>query len=308
MVHWRRNIFKIPSGKQGKAFVQEMASLFLSYAEASTREKIALKAAMVMPALILQKPFKTSKSKDHVQCIERRLSIWKQGNFKGLLEEGRAIQGRFQPNRRVERTQTSQRFAELMGQGKIKEATRLISDGGGSRVLPLDEQVDEHRTVYDVLIEKHPEGAELQPDIIIETTGQSVHPVIFKEITGASIMEAALHTNGSAGPSGLDSHAWKRMCSSFQKASTDHCAAVAMVARRIAGAFVDPEPLAPLSACRLVALDKCPGVRPVGVGEVVRRIISKSILSVIRPEIRSLIGSSQLCAGQKVEVKRQSMH
>ena len=39
VVHWRRNIFKIPSGKQGKAFVQEMASLFLSYAEASTREK-----------------------------------------------------------------------------------------------------------------------------------------------------------------------------------------------------------------------------------------------------------------------------
>ena len=156
-----------------------------------------------------------------------------------------------------------------MGQGKIKEATRLISDGGSSRVLPLDEQVDEHRTVYDVLIEKHPEGAELQPDIIVEPTGQSVHPVIFKEITGASIMEAVLHTNGSAGPSGLDSHAWKRMCSSFHKASTDLCAAVAMVAPRIVGAFVDPIPLAPLSTCRLVALDKCPGVRPVGVGKVV---------------------------------------
>ena len=44
-------------------------------------------------------------------------------------------------------------------------------------------------------------------------------------------------------------------------------------------------PLAPLPACRLVALDKSPGVRPVGVGEVVWRIISKSILSVIRHEI-----------------------
>ena len=82
-------------------------------------------------------------------------------------------------------------------------------------------------------------------------------------------MEAVLHTNGSAGPSGLDSHAWKRMCSSFHKASTDLCAAVAMVAPRIVGAFVDPIPLAPLSTCRLVALDKCPGVRPVGVGKVV---------------------------------------
>ena len=38
VVHWRRNLFKIPSGGQGKAFVQEKASLFQSYADASARE------------------------------------------------------------------------------------------------------------------------------------------------------------------------------------------------------------------------------------------------------------------------------
>ena len=65
------------------------------------------------------------------------------------------------------------------------------------------------------------------------------------------------------------------------------------------GTFVDPGPLAPLTACRLVTLDKSPGVRPAGVGEVVRRIISKFILSVIRPEIRAVVGSPQMCVGQK---------
>ena len=89
------------------------------------------------------------------------------------------------------------------------------------------------------------------------------------------------------------------MCSSFQKASMDLCAAVAMTARRIASVFVDPGTLIPLTACRLVALDKCPGVRPIGVGEVVRRIISKSILSVIKPEIQAVVGSLHLCVGQK---------
>ena len=73
VVHWRRNLFKIPSGRQGKAFVQEMASLFQSYADASARERTVLKAAMVIPALILQKPFRTSKSKDHINCIEETL-------------------------------------------------------------------------------------------------------------------------------------------------------------------------------------------------------------------------------------------
>ena len=98
VVHWRRNLFKIPSGRHGKAFVQEMASLFQSYADASAREKIALKATMVLPALLLQKPFKTSKVKDHISCIERRHSLWRQGKFQALLDEGRAIQQRLQPN------------------------------------------------------------------------------------------------------------------------------------------------------------------------------------------------------------------
>lgn len=55
-VHWRSNIFKIPSGKQGKAFVKEMAHLFTCYAEGSSMGRIALKMAMIFPALVLQKP------------------------------------------------------------------------------------------------------------------------------------------------------------------------------------------------------------------------------------------------------------
>ena len=51
-------------------------------------------------------------------------------------------------------------------------------------------------------------------------------------------------------------------------------------------------------ACRLIPLDKNPGVRPIGVGEVLRRIIGKAILSVIKPEILSSAGNLQLCAGQ----------
>ena len=69
---WRRNLFKIPSSRQRKAFVQEMASLFQCYTDASAREKVALKAAKVLPALVLQKPSKISKSKDHIKCIERK--------------------------------------------------------------------------------------------------------------------------------------------------------------------------------------------------------------------------------------------
>ena len=62
--------------------------------------------------------------------------------------------------------------------------------------------------------------------------------------------------------------------------------------------YVDPAGLTVFTACRLIALDKCPGVRPIGVCEMVRRIIGKAILSVIGVEIQQSAGSLQLCAGQ----------
>ena len=70
----------------------EMAGLFQSYADGSAMEKISLNAAMVLPALLHQKPHLTSKTKDHINCIERRYRLWKEENFEALLEEGRVIQ------------------------------------------------------------------------------------------------------------------------------------------------------------------------------------------------------------------------
>ena len=47
-VHWRRNLFKVPSGKPGKSFVRELTRLFRAYAEGSALEGVALKAAMTI--------------------------------------------------------------------------------------------------------------------------------------------------------------------------------------------------------------------------------------------------------------------
>ena len=45
------------------------------------------------------------------------------------------------------------------------------------------------------------------------------------------------------------------------------------------------------TAWQLIPLDENPGVKPIGVGEVLRRIIGKAILSVIKPEIMSSAGN-----------------
>ena len=94
-VHWRRNIFLVPSGASGKDFVGEMARLFQAFADGSAMESIALTAAMAMPALLLQRPHSKSKAKEHRDCLNRRMNAWKEGDIEGLLREGRAIQSQF---------------------------------------------------------------------------------------------------------------------------------------------------------------------------------------------------------------------
>ncbi len=56
-------------------------------------------------------------------------------------------------------------------------------------------------------------------------------------------------------------------------------------------------------ACRLMALNKNPGVRPIGIGEMVRRIIAKAVLSVCRGDVQNVVGTLQLCAGQTAGVE-----
>ena len=60
---------------------------------------------------------------------------------------------------------------------------------------------------------------------------------------------------------------------------------------------MDPKGLKPLLASRLIALDKNHGVRPIGVGEVLRRVIAKAALHITSMDILKAAGGIQLCAG-----------
>jgi len=52
-------------------------------------------------------------------------------------------------------------------------------------------------------------------------------------------------------------------------------------------------------ACRLIPLNKNPGVRPIGIGEVLRRIAGKVVMIVSKHYIVEATGSIQVCAGQE---------
>ena len=302
VAHWKNNLFKIPQGNAGKSFTTELSRLFSAFATCSALEPIALKAATVLPLLMLQRPNHSSKIKAHIQCLIKRLDLWKAGDLFSLLEEGRAIQDRLhKPLSKRKEQQLSRSFAKLMFEGKTQAALQLLSDKGKGGFLHLNDGVGSPSTlttVKDVLISKHPDAVRASSDTTISGSPPDCHPVIFESIDAALIRSTSLHTHGAAGPSGLDAYAWRRLCTSFKSASHSLCESLALSARRLCSAYVDPSCISPLLASRLIALDKNPGVRPIGIGETPRRIIAKAVLSVTRDDIQNAAGSVQLCAGQ----------
>ncbi len=308
-MHWTPNLFKVPYGNIGKQFVSELARLYNAFVLHSALEVIALKAAIVMPLLLLQKPAINTKAKDLRTCLQRWLNTRFDGDLNDLLTEGTTLQQRIQRsslrNDRNDHNNLSHSFSGSMLQGKTSAATRLLSDHPKGAPLHLDDHIN-NKSVRDILQDKHPARQLPHPDSLIindpkyDPTNDptSVHPVLFESIDASLIRHTALQVNGAAGPSGLDALCWRRLCTSFKSASLDLCQSLAHVAKRLCTEFVDPSIIAPLLSSRLIALNKNPGVRPIGISNTDRRIITKAILSIVRQDILDATGSLQLCAGQ----------
>ena len=172
---------------------------------------------------------------------------------------------------------------------------RFLTEQSRGSFLPLSTQVGES-TVFEELIKKHPNPS---PASLINPILQSCHPVIFDCLDSDLIRHTAVRIQGFARPSGVDALGWRHLCTSFRTASLDLCHSLALVAKRISTSFTDPNALQSLLNCHLIALDKNPGVRPIGIGETSRRIIAKAVLQVVKQDVMDAAGCLQLCTGQQ---------
>ena len=248
-----------------------------------------------MPAWLLQKPNCSSKAKEHASHLTRRLELWNLGKFDVLLSECRAIQHKLKRNQPRPSEDLARTFAKFMMEGKVKKATNLLTENTSGGPMKINDDIKAQ------LLEKHPSRRPPEVDTILpcdQNAADKFHPIIFEEIDAQCIQKTVLQMDGAAGPSGLDTAAWKRLCSSFGESSNDLCKAIASVARRLCTEHVDPTSTSALLAGRLIALDKCPGIRPIGVGETLRRIIARAVTFILKTDIRKAAGPLQLCAGQ----------
>ena len=199
VVHFRRNIFNLPSGGAGKHFIEELTFWLKQFNSNSDLNSVALKAFKVLPSVVLQKPSATSKSKEHSVATERRLALWRQGDLNMLMKEIRFIQDRFVNSKRARSVEDiSRTFAKLVFQGKLTAAIKLLDKENSSGLLNLSDEV------LAQLKEKHPVPAEIEEECLLHGPVDLVPPGIFDLVNEQRIVDSALKTKGSAGPSGMD--------------------------------------------------------------------------------------------------------
>ena len=297
LVFWKKNLFELQRGAIGKAFISEITKLINEWCTKSPNRDICLKALMIMPALILQKTSMKCKTSEIKKHIERRLVLWRERKVQDLFDEAKTIQARMKQVTHKARTddELAKRFAKLMLEGKVNPAIRLLEVNATGGVLPLTDEVIGN------LQQKHPAGKPTNDTMLLQGPLMKIHDVIYDDINAELIRKCATKTKGSFGPSCLDADFWRKITSStlYGSSSDDLCHAIALLTRQLCSDNLnDPNSIEALMSCRLIPLDKAPGIRPIGIGEVLRRIIGKAVMTVIKPDILNATGYQQLCAGQ----------
>ena len=148
-----------------------------------------MKAAMIIPALLLQNPHQRSNPKQHSALLEHRLKLWSQEDMESLLNMGRTIQHKVNKKRGKRERQNqdvARSFAKQMIEGKVKAAMRSIENDSSGSQLQLNATAcpSNPATVREVLKEKHPQRRQPNSSAIITAQATEPHPILYDKIDG----------------------------------------------------------------------------------------------------------------------------
>ena len=190
------------------------------------------------------------------------MDLWLEGNFDALVREYRAIQSKLLSySNNFSSSDLAKKFANLVLEGKINAAMRLLDTKNSSGLLSLSDNV------VDELKMNHPPAAPADPSTLMAGEIPFIDPVMFENIDEKIITKAALHIKGAAGVSGMNADGWRRILVSKNFGNTDEelKLALAKFTRILCTRDIKKGSIEAFVSCRLVPLDKNPGVRPIGI-------------------------------------------
>ena len=308
--YWRRVVgtkaiwYRNPQGRIGKLFIRKLTEIIRGVRERQwNSERI-----IVFPAVILYKAAGITAAKDIRARIESRIKLWDEGRYSALIED-MEVEAALRRGPPVEKSEeeTFRDYNARVLSGHLRSACRTLTNRGfGGTLSPDGTCTKSGRPVMEVLQSKHPPLREPsntgQPGGACEEYDQipTTVPLI---VSTDTVEEVALKLSGSAGPGGLDSETCKAWLLGYGQASGTLRSEIASLTTWIANQHPPWAAYRALMACRLVALDKQPGTRPVGIGELYRRLMAKCVLHTVGGRATNACGNYNLCVGLKAGIE-----
>lgn len=291
--------YSVPQGKVGRRFISILVAEFrrVRVHRTANAERIVL-----FTSVVLQATPSVKKAAEIRARLEQRMDLWEEGRFKALVDDTLAERlGRKQDKRALSDEEKSRRFNGKFLSGRTRQAVRqLTSRDSGGLLDPQDIDPKSNRPVIEVLRSKHP-GLRV-PDLDREEQTafeayESCPDVIPQVISAEAIERTAAKLSGGAGPSGVDAVDLRHWLLRFGSQSEGLRTELAAWTQWLCDGDPPYAAIRALMACRLVALDKQPGVRPVGIGEIYRRLMAKTVVRLTGHMATESCGNYNLCAG-----------
>ena len=211
-----------------------------------------------------------------------------------LLKESKKIQKNMKAtNMTISINEISKKITREMRKGNVHNAIKLLTNNMKNDFLPLNKKTLEQ------LKQKHPQRRDANQEIMLPDKPEEIHPIKFDSIDTENVRKAALKTMGGAGPSGLDADGLKRIFTSnqFGDSTDDLCKTFTEVIKKLHTVQNQSTSLEAFLANRLIPLDKNPGLKHIGLGEVLRRIAGKITVSHLKEDVIQSVRSLQVCTG-----------
>ena len=305
IVSYPHPMYSPPKGKVGQRFLTMLAEEWRKVRGRETNSERAL----IFPAVIMRRDGGIRKAKDIRRRLTSRMNLWESGKIAELVQDTvttakRGVGGAKPPD---DEESIARKYNSMVNNGKVRAAVRSLTSRDGGGVLDFEgNDTKTGRVVMDVLRDKHPEMA--IPDVgkdgwasfeAYEEVPASIPVDCSQEI----VAEVASKLSGGAGPGSVDGLMMKNWLLRHGKASQILREELAAWTEWLCNERPPWAAYRGLMSCRLVALDKCPGVRPLGIGDIWRRGIAKCALKVCGEDAKAACGSTQLCAGLEAGIE-----
>ena len=243
--------------------------------------------------------------------ITRRMDLWERGLHAGLVgdakaeeatREGRAASGGEEEDKAVARS-----YHDTVFSGKLRQAVcRATDKKGGGCLLPDNQCTKTGQPVAEVLREKHPDmrvPPVENPTCTAFEEYEEVPETVPFEFAEYDITWVASKLSGAAGALGAEATELQNWLLRFGCASEELMVVVARLADWIANSSPPLAFYCALMACRLVALDKRPGVPPMRIRETLRRALAKLVMRAAWEQAKTACGNLQLFAGLEAGIE-----